>query len=42
MKRAFEIIKDIVLFIPAMIVLLVVVVISLFERDEDTDPYEIH
>ena len=39
MKRAFEIIKDIVLFIPAMIVLLGVVVVSLFERGEDTDPY---
>ena len=39
MKRAFEIIKDIILLIPAMIVLFGVAVISLFERDEDTDPY---
>ena len=42
MKRAFEIIKDIVLFIPAIIVLFVVVIVSLFERDEEPDPYEIH
>ena len=42
MKRTFEIIKDIVLLIPAMIVLFVVVIISLFERIEDTDPYETH